>query len=243
MLVQRPFYPEGGACHTYLLHPPGGIVGGDRLSLQTQLADGAHALLTMPGATKFYRSNGAQAELSQHFLLQAGSTLEWLPQDSIFFPGAVAALDTRFDLASGARLIAWETLCLGRPVLQERFDLGRIGTRLQLWRDGLPLLHERLRIEGGDLAKLGEQPLAATMVATPAHDGALELARNVLAALPRQRGQPALLAGATLMDGLLVVRLLGSDNLTLQSALQQLWRALRPALLALPPCPPRIWST
>lgn len=243
MLVQRPFHPEGAPCHTYLLHPPGGIVGGDRLTLQAHLEPGAHALLTMPGATKFYRSNGTQATLTQHFQLDAGSTLEWLPQDSIFFPGAIAALDTRFDLAPDARLLAWEGLCLGRPVMDEAFDRGRLTTRLQLWRGDRPLLHERLRIEGGQLGKLDGRPLAATFIATPAEDDHLKLARDVLASLPHEGTGRALLAGATRVDGLLLVRLLGDDNLAIQAALQQLWLALRPAVLGLAPCPPRIWAT
>ncbi|WP_242612477.1 urease accessory protein UreD [Corticibacter populi] len=239
MLVQRPFHPEGAPCHTYLLHPPGGVVGGDSLALDVQLAPGAHALLTMPGATKFYRSADATSLLHQHFALAAGSTLEWLPQDNIFFPGAKARLDTRFDMADGARLLAWEGLCLGRPVMGEAFSSGQLGTRLQVWRNGRPLLHERLRIKDGALAKLGGHPLLATLVAAPASAMHLELARDVLASgLPGHAP-----AGATLLDEVLVVRLLHHDNIALQAVLQQLWMALRPALLGLAPCPPRIWAT
>ena len=90
--MQRPFYPEGAPCHVYVLHPPGGIVAGDRLDLDIHLEPGSHALLTMPGASKFYRSIGPTARLTQRFHLAAGSTLEWLPQDSIFFSGARASL-------------------------------------------------------------------------------------------------------------------------------------------------------
>ncbi|MGG5291785.1 urease accessory protein UreD [Pseudomonas shirazensis] len=236
LLVQRPFYPEGAPCHVYILHPPGGIVAGDRLELDIQLEAGSHALLTMPGASKFYRSIGPTARLHQHFHLQAGSTLEWLPQDSIFFSGARASLASRFTLEPGARLLAWETLCLGRPVMNERFEQGALDSRLRVELPGDPGLHERLRIEGGRLAKVGGYPLLATFCAAPADQALLEQVRELLDTL----GSPA---GATLMGELLVIRLLDHDNQHLQHTLQRLWHVLRPAVLGLAPCPPRIWAT
>lgn len=236
LTVQRPFYPEGAPCHIYLLHPPGGVVGGDRLALDIRLEPGSHALLTMPGATKFYRSAGPTSALQQHFHLAEDSVLEWLPQDSIFFPGARVALESRFDLAPGARLLAWESLCLGRPVMGERFEHGALDSRLQLDLGGEPLLHERLRIADGRLDKLAGYPLVATFCAAPADESLLEVARTILDPLPVP-------AGATLLDSLLVVRLLDDDNQRLQSTLQRLWHALRPAVTGLAPCPPRIWAT
>ncbi|MEN8642640.1 urease accessory protein UreD [Pseudomonas sichuanensis] len=236
LLVQRPFYPEGAPCHVYVLHPPGGIVAGDRLELDIHLEAGSHALLTMPGASKFYRSIGPTARLAQRFHLAAGSTLEWLPQDSIFFNGARASLDSRFTLAPGARLLAWETLCLGRPVMNERFEQGALDSRLCIELPDDPGLHERLRIDGGCLDKLGGHPLLATFCAAPADAQVLEQVRALLDELPTP-------AGATLLGPLLVIRLLDHDNQHLQHHLQRLWHLLRPAVLGLAPCPPRIWAT
>ncbi|HDS1818829.1 TPA: urease accessory protein UreD [Pseudomonas putida] len=236
LLVQRPFYPEGAPCHVYVLHPPGGIVAGDRLELDIHLEPGSHALLTMPGASKFYRSIGPTARLAQRFHLAADSTLEWLPQDSIFFAGARASLDSRFTLAPGARLLAWETLCLGRPVMNERFDLGALDSRLHIELPDDPGLYERLRIEGGQLAKLAGHPLVATFCATPADAALLDDIRGLLDELDNP-------AGATLIGSLLVIRLLDHDNQHLQHTLQRLWHVLRPAVLGLPACPPRIWAT
>ncbi|HHJ1299207.1 urease accessory protein UreD [Pseudomonas sp. P1B16] len=236
LLVQRPFYPEGAPCHVYVLHPPGGIVAGDRLELDIHLEPGSHALLTMPGASKFYRSIGPTARLAQRFHLGADSTLEWLPQDSIFFAGARASLDSRFTLAPGARLLAWETLCLGRPVMNERFDHGALDSRLHIEMPDDPGLYERLRIEGGQLDKLAGHPLLATFCATPADPALLEHVRALLDELDNP-------AGATLLGSLLVIRLLDHDNQHLQHTLQRLWHVLRPAVIGLPACPPRIWAT
>ncbi|WP_295481488.1 urease accessory protein UreD [uncultured Pseudomonas sp.] len=236
LLVQRPFYPEGAPCHVYILHPPGGIVAGDRLELDIQLEPGSHALLTMPGASKFYRSIGPTAQVAQHFHLQAGSTLEWLPQDSILFDGARVRLESRFTLEPGARLLAWETLCLGRPAMNERFDHGALDSCLRIDLPDDPGLHERLRIEGGRLEKLGGHPLVATFCAAPANTHLLDQVRQLLEELN-------IPAGATLLGPLLVIRLLDHDNQHLQRTLQRLWHVLRPAVLGLAPCPPRIWAT
>lgn len=236
LLVQRPFYPEGAPCHVYVLHPPGGIVAGDRLELDIGLEPGSHALLTMPGASKFYRSIGPTARLAQRFHLAADSTLEWLPQDSILFSGARVSLDSRFTLEPGARLLAWETLCLGRPVMGERFDQGALDSRLHIELPGEVGLHERLRLEGGRLDKLGGHPLLATFCAAPADQAVLEQVRLLLDELVNP-------AGATLLGSLLVIRVLDHDNQHLQRTLQRLWHVLRPAVLGLPACPPRIWAT
>ncbi|MFE8146748.1 urease accessory protein UreD [Brenneria goodwinii] len=236
LLIQRPFYPEGETCHVYLLHPPGGVVGGDRLSTEIRLEQDARALITTPGATKFYRSAGETSHLQQRFHLASGSCLEWLPQDTIVFPGARARVDTCFYLEENARLIAWETFCLGRPVMRERFSSGELKTRLRVLRNGVPTLHETLWILDGDLDCIAGYALTGTMLITPAGPETLKKARELLAS-------SAAPAGATLLDGLLIVRILAGDNRQMQSIQQALWFGLRSAVVGLPPLPPRIWST
>jgi urease accessory protein len=103
LTVQRPFYPEGEVCHLYLLHPPGGIVGGDRLEIRLQVATGAHALVTTPGAAKFYRSAGALATQRQSLRVADGGLLEWLPQENILFPGAIMRIETDIALVGDGR--------------------------------------------------------------------------------------------------------------------------------------------
>ena len=170
--MQRPFYPESGVCHVYLLHPPGGVAGGDRLDVAVRVGQGAHALITTPGATKFYRSSGPQARVRQRLSVAPGGILEWLPQEGIFFPGADIQVATELDLQGDARLFAWELQTLGRPALGERFSRGRADLGLALSRDGRPLLRERLRIEGtGGLdgpSTLRGFPICGTLIAGPA---------------------------------------------------------------------------
>ncbi|MFS2225783.1 urease accessory protein UreD [Pantoea sp. B65] len=233
--VQRPFYPQGDTCHLYILHPPGGVVGGDELNTDVQLIDAATALITMPGAAKIYRSNGASAAINQRVRLQAGCAMEWLPPGNILFRGSEARISSEFHLAADSRLIAWETFCFGRPVMQENYDCGNAISKLRVWRDGEPLLSETLRVSGG-LATLAGYPLHSTMLMYPASEALVMAVRAQLAA----RQHPA---GATLLGDLLVIRLLDHSNLTLETDLHQLWRLARPQVIGLDAVNPRIWST
>lgn len=241
LTVQRPFYPEGGPCHCYLLHPPGGVVGGDRLEVLIRVGDGAHALITTPGAAKFYRSAGPRAEQVQRLSVDTGGVLEWLPQENILFPGANLRVSTEVNLAAGARFLGWEVHSLGRPAVSERFATGRADLRLRLQRDGVPVLVERLQINDGDgldgPAGLRGAPVLGTLLATAADAGDLAAVRTH----PVQA--ETLLWAATLVGDLLIARCLAQGTEPVTRLFAALWGILRPRLLGCRACPPRIWST
>ena len=236
LTVQRPFYPEEETCHLYLLHPPGGIVGGDELTISATMDPGCHTLITMPGASKFYRSSGPRACLSQHFYLDEEATLEWLPQDTIIFPGANAALRSVFHLHATSTLLAWELYCLGRPVINETFSHGTLESRLEVWVDGEPRLIERLHLNDGDLSPVAGHPWVGTLLFYPAREAHLDTVRERLAPLEN-------FGGATLTDDLLSVRFLSHDNLICQRVMRDIWQSLRPLLTPKTACSPRIWQT
>lgn len=243
LAVQRPFYPEGadGTCHVYLLHPPGGVVGGDRLDIAVQAGAGSHALLTTPAANKLYRSAGPCARLTQTLRVDPGAQLEWLPQPTIAFAGVHARIATRVDLAPGGRFIGWEIVCLGRPDSGERYA-GTLGTALELWQDGAPLWLERARYDGTALLDapfgLRAHCVSGTLLATPpaAPDGQ-DAVRAAMEA------HPGVLAGVSTVDGVLALRVLGFQTEPVQRALVAAWAALRPAVLGRPALAPRIWAT
>ncbi len=241
LTVQRAFYPEGGPCHVYALHPPGGVVGGDRLEIDLNVAAGAHALLTTPGAAKYYRSAGALAEQVQRLRVAAGGVLEWVPQEGILFPGARLGQRTRVVLEGNARFIGWEVLSLGRPVIGECFTTGTLDQRLVIERDGRPLLSERLRIADGKgtdgPTSLRGFPISATLVASGAVRADLEAARGVLA------DDPGFPCAMTLIDDLLVARALATRVEPVTTAFRRLWTGLRPRLLGRDAVAPRIWAT
>jgi urease accessory protein len=249
--VQRPFYPEGehGPCHVYVLHPPAGVVSGDRLLLEVELAPDTSALLTTPGATKLYRAravhDAGDATLEHRFVVAAGSVLEWLPQESIAYDGARARIATHIELAAGASYAGWEVLCLGRPAARERFSAGRLGTLLTLARAGHLCLFERGLYAGGDALLsaawgLGGLPVLATFVVAAAGAEAswVDTVRAEVAPLAREG-----LLAATLVRGVVVVRYLGATTREARSLFEAALAVLRPRYAGRAAVHPRIWST
>jgi urease accessory protein len=242
LVVQKPLYPEGDAvCHAIVVHPPAGIAGGDELEFSACAGEGAHALLTTPGAGKWYRSGGAWARQRLDLNIADGACLEWLPQETITFDGALADMRTEVRLAAGARFIGWEILCLGRSGSGERFARGACRLQTSLRQDGKALWFERGRIEGGShllesQVGLTGAPVCATLLA---------VAPDLDALLPRCRGaRPESGAGAvTLLPGVLVARYLGSSSESAKRYFTQLWRLLRPVVGGIEAREPRIWST
>jgi urease accessory protein len=239
LVVQRPFYPEGGVCHVYLVHPPGGVVGGDRLELRTQVRDGAHVLVTTPSATKFYRSEGRVASQSQDIALGA-ATFEWLPQETILFPDAYANIATRVRLTQRSRFIGWEIVCYGRPASGLAYASGRAHQDFELWLNDVPLVLDHLRLDGAGASMHSHFGLAGhtalgTLFAFPADDALLESARTVLV--------NGVLAACSKVDGVLVCRAIGPHADAVRKHLASIWSLIRPQVAGKPATPPRIWAT
>ncbi|MCF6338068.1 MAG: urease accessory protein UreD [Gammaproteobacteria bacterium] len=240
--VQRAFYPEGNLAHMYILHPPGGVVGGDQLHITLDIAHQAQVLCTTPGSGKFYLSAGEWALLEQMLCVKPGASLEWFPHENILFAGARLRVRTRIELEDDAVFMGWDITCLGRPGSHERFEHGAFDSRLEFYHNQKLLLVENQRVLDiqtlGAAAGLRGQPMQATLLAFPCHKSHLEQARN---SLGKNGASP--LTGATLIDGLLVVRVLGNNSETLKQQLIIIWQTLRPELLGRPAILPRIWAT
>ena len=241
LVVQKPLYPEGGEiCHAIIVHPPGGIAGGDELTLKVKTEKNASALLTTPGASKWYRSAGPWAKQSVAF--NAEGTLEWLPQETIVFDGALAQTAYDVNLAAGAAFIGWDIVCLGRTGSGERFARGKLRTSIQVRRDGRLLWLERGRIDGGGKllespAGLGGDPVFGTLFASsPLIDKKI---LETMRALCPTAGRGAV----TLLPGILLARYLGDSSEAARRYFIALWRILRPALTGREAIEPRIWRT
>ncbi|MSQ55339.1 MAG: urease accessory protein UreD [Betaproteobacteria bacterium] len=243
LVVQKALYPEGDAvCHAIVVHPPAGIAGGDELELEARAEAGAAVLLTTPGAGKWYRSAGAWASQRIAFRVAAGATLEWLPQETIVFDGALADLRTEVELEGDATYIGWELLCFGRTGSGERFERGscRLGTRVR--RDGRLAWLERGVIDGGgsllySAAGLGGQPVCGTLLAA-----AQEIPADLVAAC--REPQPGSGRGAiTALPGVFAARYLGDSGEAGRAWFTDIWRILRPALIGREAQEPRIWRT
>jgi len=135
--VQRPFPQPHGGVHLYILHPPGGLAGGDQIEIEMRACPQSRALLTTPSATKFYRVDQQNLTQSQTTRIQCedGSVFEWLPLETIVFRGATPHMATYVDLASCKCFVGWEIIALGRTASGEQFDQGSIQSLWQISRD------------------------------------------------------------------------------------------------------------
>ena len=227
-------------CHAIVVHPPGGIAGGDELELNVRAGEGASVLLTTPGATKWYRTAGACAK--QSVALDVRGRLEWLPQETIVFDGALAQASCEVDLAADAGLIGWDIVCLGRTGSGERFRRGSYRSSIGIRREGKLLWLERARIDGG--GRLLESP--AGLAGSPVF-GTLFVSFPLVekAILEDMRKQnPVEGKGAvTMLPGILLARYLGDSSEAARRYFIALWRILRPRLTGLEAIEPRIWQT
>lgn len=248
--VQRPFYPEphqagvSDPCHVYLLHPPGGLVSGDALGIDIDVAEGAHAVLTTPAATKLYRadSHGVAWTQSNRLSVETGGMLEWLPQETIAFDGSRGDQRTDIALEGDARCLGWEVMALGRPASHLPFESGRIEQRFQLTRDGRPVWHERQPMDPTHRRFFGRwgqggASVQATLWAAglPNSSAAVDAVR---AALPASVNW-----AVTQRHGVLLLRYLGGSRNEAWDLCCAAWNVLRPLLVGRDACEPRIWRT
>jgi len=243
LVVQKALHPEGEAvCHAIVVHPPAGMAGGDHLLIDVRVGEGAHALLTTPGAGKWYRSAGAWAAQHVRLDIAPGACIEWLPQENIVYDGARAQLQWRAALAADARLIAWEIVCLGRTGAGERFARGAVRLESRLARDGRLAWLERGHLDADSRALhsqagLGGAAVFGTMVvAVPEVDDAwLHAAREEAPAA----GEGA----ATRVGAVLLARYRGPSTEAARRYFTAVWRRLRPGVMRREAAEPRIWST
>ena len=231
LMVQKPLYPEGPeVCHVIVVHPPGGIAGGDELSLRAY-AEGS-SLLTTPGAAKWYRSSGPRAR--QTLAFDVHGTLEWLPRETIVFDGAHGELEAEVRLGAHARYIGWEIVCLGRTGSGERFSRGMLRITTRILKNERPLWMERGEVEGGGALMrspvgLGGRAVFGTLVAT-------DVPANFAGACKQ-------IAPTTLLPGVLIARYLGDSTEEAFAQFTRLWALLRPAVMGREAQAPRIWRT
>ena len=248
--VQRPFYPEGSRCHSYLLHPPGGMVSGDRIDIDVSVDCNADALVTTPSAGKIYGADSANVVQTQAVSLTVneGASLEFLPQENIVFNGANAELSTSIEMHSNSKLLFWDAVSFGRPHGGFHFERGKLQQTIKVKIDDRIVLHEgfetddQLRILQSNVGLMGHIHMASFYIASPSQQTEYEDWLNALRqVLPK--ASSTLKLAATERSGLIIVRGLADDIEVLRNALIKVWKAARPLVLGEQPTVPRIWLT
>jgi urease accessory protein len=246
--ILQSLYPEGDAtCHNVLVHPPGGLVGGDVLRIDVKGREGTHGLVTTPGAGRFYRSDGPEALQHTQLRLEPGARFEWLPLETIYFSGCRAVNRLQLDLSAGAECLGWDVAALGLPASGQPFDKGSVRQEIALGDDWLEkgrIEAQDTRLMDGPLGLAGRRCLATLFFATGSdlararREQALEAAREVL-----QAHELAAFAGATSPHprvlGVRVIAPLVEPAMGLLRAVRRAWR---PLLWQLPPHEPRGWA-
>lgn len=245
--VLKRLYPEGpGICHHVVVHPPGGIVAGDVLKIDAQLDAGTHALVTTPGAARFYRSDGAEALQQVQLQLAGDARLEWLPMETIAYRGCHARNRLTLDLAPGAQCLGWDLLALGLPAGGELFEHGQVQQHLELpgcWLERGTVRGDDTLLLDSPLGWAGHRVLATLWFAagtawpTAQRDALLDAAREAITA-------SGLTAGVTAAHPqVLVLRALTPQVEPAMQLLKAVRGAWRQAAWGLAAEPPRIWRT
>jgi urease accessory protein len=243
----KTLYPEGdGIAHAVLVHPPGGLVGGDRLDIQLDVQAGAHLLVTTPAATRFYRSTAGEAAQLVHASVGEGARLEWLPQETLAYPDCIARNEVKLGLAPGASLFATEVLGLGLPAAGQAFDSGRLLQHLEVvgqWLDrGWLDAADKALLDGP--CGLAGHPVLGTLAY--AQTGGLGDVEPLLAD-SRALLDGLALGGVTQLAGprgvVLLCRVIGDEVETVTQALRRVRALWRERLWSLPGGDPRIWAT
>ncbi len=246
--VLQSLYPEGpGICHNVLVHPPGGLVAGDTLAIDVSVAPGAHALVSTPGATRFYKSQGQAATQTVKLRLEPNARLEWLPLETLAYPGCQAVNQLQLDLAPGAELLAWDVTALGLPGALQPFDAGQLSQSLHwpgVWREQAHLAATDTELLNSPLGLAGHRCMGTLVLACGTPMGSAR--REQLLETVRAATAPHPLAattGATCPnDQVLVVRTLSPLVEPAMDLFKHLWAQLRPAVWGLGNRLPRIWG-
>jgi urease accessory protein len=241
--VQRPFYPEGEeVCHSVVLHTAGGMVGGDRLSLNIHLHPHAQALITTAAAAKLYRSTGLEVDQSVHIQIAEGACLEWLPQETIVFDQAIYRQDMRVDLAPGACWLGWDITRFGRTARGEKFIQGNWRSHTEVWQNDRPLWIDRQWLPGREETFHSAHGLAGcpivgsfAFVGQPVEPDLVEKARSLWLGETGEVGVTRLLCG-------LLCRYRGTSSTEARQWLMAVWQLIRATHLHRSACTPRVWQ-
>ena len=250
LYVQKPFYPEGKDCaHLYLLHPPGGLVSGDELQIDISIGEGAHSLITTPGAARAYRARDDNPIQKQIVNIDVGQhgCIEWFPMETIIYNHAFAELDTVFNLQANSQIMAWEISCFGLPASDQAFTQGHFVQRYRILQDGLPLFIDRLHYnpQSSDWfhnqAGAQNKHVSGFFIAR-ALDG---LADQVVDELREKMTAASVnhLIAITEIHGFIISRYLGHSAFQARQLFTEIWQCLRPLLIKRDAKLPGIWKT
>jgi urease accessory protein len=231
--VRCPGQPAG-ELEAVIVNTAGGVAGGDRFTLDVDVAPLARLVVTTAAAEKVYRTLEPAASIDVKLAVGAGGALAWLPQETILFDRARLNRSIEIDVAEGAQLLLAEAVVFGRAGMGEAVDDCSLFDRWRLRRNGVLIHAEAVRLDGAVAAKLAEPAVAkggiavATVLVVPGDEATSESVR----ALDEEfRGE----VGVSAWNGFAVIRLCAADGAALRHDLVSVLTAIRGTAL------PRLW--
>ena len=247
LIVLKALYPEGEqVCHAVIVHPPGGIAGGDELALVVDLEANSHAVVTTPAASKWYKAPSRQCRQQIVVRVAQGASLDWLPQENIYFNATRVESTFSLQIDPGATAIGWEIGVFGRQESAEHWTKGSLRSQTSIQRtDGLLLWFERLSLDAGDSFRKTPQGLFGYNVFGTlwaiGPSCTVARAEELASCLPFKSG---LRTGATCLPGeLLLIRGLANAVEPLRDLMVDCWLRLRPEVHGLQSHRLRLWAT
>lgn len=212
----------------------GGIAGGDRVRYEMKVSGATRVTFTTQAAEKIYRALDDAARIETQVTASDGALAEWLPQETIVFDGGRFVRSTEIEIYGDSRILALEALVLGRAASGETMRTGEATDRWRVLRDDRLVWADAFRL-GGDIAALVERPalldgcraVATAIYVAPDVADRLDAARE---ALDDAR------AGATVVNSVLVCRMIAPDGAALRATILRLLTVLRDGAE-----PPRVW--
>lgn len=250
LMVQKALYPEAkGVCHTVMLHPPAGIAGGDHLNVSVYLEQGAQAVVTTPGATRWYKFNGRLASQSVGIHLANGAHLDFLPCENIFFDEVHATTSLTIHQATGSSFIAWEMSQLGRVASGETWKDSNLSFDVNFNLNGRLVWVDRSALKSNSLSRHvasgldGHRVFGTMWLSSPTLSR--ETTERLAHDMPWRAG---LRAGVSHLDvginhGLMVLRAISHEVEDLRHFFADMWLQCREIVSGLPAQPLRLWRT
>jgi len=240
--IQKALYPDGpSCCHALILHPPDGIATGDKLTINVDVEKGAHALITTPGASKWYGAFESGLA-TQSININVAGCLEWLPTETIVFNGAHAKSHLDIKVETDGSMIGWDMLIFGRAAKLETFQRGCFDQTLSIKLDEDLIWIDRLYLKGSDplfqspVGLRGHYAVSTFWAVAPEDhifkEEQLHALRLAAPSIAFTLVHPRVLVGRQL-----------SDPISLRKSLEMAWSWLKTYWLNIPAVPPRIWST
>lgn len=252
LVIQKTLHPEGPEiCHGIIIHPPGGVAGGDELTLQATLGADAKVLLTTPGAGKWYKASGSIASQSLQFDLGENSSLEWLPQENILFDGAMVDFSANIQLSATASYAGWDIICFGRLARGEAWHLGTLRQNLTIKRAHKTIWQERSALRANERFFHSLIGMAGNVVSANFIIAAGAVPLDLLAACQQLQVDgaaphpldPQAKFGVTALPEVFSARYIGMSAPAARQYFEQLWQILRPWYVQRMVVRPRIWNT